>query len=87
MCNIDRFNFSPRCSNKVSDVCQAGCEKLVSSCTHAIRQFFLIGVEVNKVLHVHQFIFSWERKLERTHTQLVYISVNTYIKESTEVNI
>ena len=28
---------------------------------------------------MHQFIFSWERKLESTHTRLVYISINIYI--------
>ena len=38
-----------------------------------------VTVRHHNRLHVHQFILSWERKLECTHTQLVYISVNIYI--------
>ena len=38
-------------------------------------------------LHMHQFIFSWERKLESTHTQLVYILVNIYILRSPQKSI
>ena len=59
------------------------CENIVVS---RIKLYASVIVRHRNRLHVHEFIFSWERKLERTHTQLVYISVNIYIKESTECN-